>query len=139
MNKGATATVETITAEVRTLMVGSRQVTMSVYKQLDNVDVDQIEPFGRVRPVDPHHDVVYVVGREVTTGSLVKAQAHHSPGVRHAIACPDHRPQSPNSYCREYLHDKKCSKPNVAEEMERLAVIADEWSSLPLIILAGLR
>lgn len=45
-----TATVETLTAEVRVLMVGNRQVTLSVYKQLDEY---LSEPgwvnFGRVR------------------------------------------------------------------------------------------
>jgi hypothetical protein len=32
------AKVEVLTAEVRVLMVGSRQVTLSVYSQLDEVD-----------------------------------------------------------------------------------------------------
>lgn len=44
----ATATVETLTAEVRVLMVGSRQVTLSVARQLDWIDITQLEPFGRV-------------------------------------------------------------------------------------------
>jgi hypothetical protein len=38
MTASKTATVETLTAEVRVLMVGSRQVTMSVYGQLDFID-----------------------------------------------------------------------------------------------------
>jgi hypothetical protein len=44
-----TATVQTLTAEVRVLMVGSRQVTLSVYRQLDYCPPDEIEMFGRVR------------------------------------------------------------------------------------------
>ncbi|HKO85632.1 MAG TPA: hypothetical protein VJ140_13990 [Actinomycetota bacterium] len=43
-----TATVETLTAEVRVLMVGSRQVTLSVARQLDVVHPSVLEPFGRV-------------------------------------------------------------------------------------------
>lgn len=44
------ATVEVLTAEVRVLMVGSRQVTLSVYKQLDVATLGRnFEIFGRVR------------------------------------------------------------------------------------------
>jgi hypothetical protein len=32
-----TATVETLTAQVRVLQVGNRQITLSIYKQLDTV------------------------------------------------------------------------------------------------------
>jgi hypothetical protein len=42
------ATVEALTAQVRVLMVGSRQITLSVYWQLDDVDPDEVEIFGRV-------------------------------------------------------------------------------------------
>jgi hypothetical protein len=52
MTNSTTATVETLTAEVRVLMVGSRQVTLSVYGQLDEVGPEDIEPFGRVNPRD---------------------------------------------------------------------------------------
>jgi hypothetical protein len=51
MNRPATATVEVLTAEVRVLMVGSRQVTLSVARQLDWVERSELEPFGRVRLV----------------------------------------------------------------------------------------
>ncbi len=44
-----TATVETLTAEVRVLMVGNRQVTASVAKQLDHVALSELEIMGRVR------------------------------------------------------------------------------------------
>jgi hypothetical protein len=49
MSNSTTATVETLTAEVRVLMVGSRQVTLSVYSQLDAVPLMAMTPFGRVR------------------------------------------------------------------------------------------
>ena len=44
----STATVESLTAEVRVLMVGSRQVTLSVARQLDEVPTWEITPFGRM-------------------------------------------------------------------------------------------
>lgn len=69
----ATATVATITAEVRQLIVGSRQVTASVYNQLDRVPPEQIEPMGRVTPKDGLHNYVYVVGKHTVTGDLVAA------------------------------------------------------------------
>ena len=47
-NGSTTATVETLTAEVRVLMVGNRQITLSVAKQLDEVPIAEIEVFGRV-------------------------------------------------------------------------------------------
>ena len=44
-----TATVEVLTAEVRVLMIGSRQVTLSVARQLDCIDPYEIQPFGRIK------------------------------------------------------------------------------------------
>lgn len=46
------ATVEVLTAEVRVLQVGRRQVTLSVVRQLDWADPADVEPFGRVRTGD---------------------------------------------------------------------------------------
>jgi hypothetical protein len=46
------ATVEVLTAEVRVLQVGRRQVTLSVIRQLDWADAAEVEPFGRVRTGD---------------------------------------------------------------------------------------
>jgi TPP-dependent indolepyruvate ferredoxin oxidoreductase alpha subunit len=42
-------TVETLTAQVRVLMVGNRQITLSVAKQLDEVRPHVIHPFGRIK------------------------------------------------------------------------------------------
>ena len=76
-----TARVEVLTAEVRVLQVGRRQVTLSVYRQLDRVDPDEIEPFGRVNVEAPSGSwlgerQVEVVGRHVETGALVASSAH---------------------------------------------------------------
>lgn len=115
MTATTTARVELLTAEVRVLMVGSRQVTISVFEQLDRVPPDQIEPFGRVASRLPHcldgwggpvrspycpRDCVDVVGRD-SDGSLVRSCAER--GI------PPH-----SGYCRT-------------------------WLELPLIVLAGLR
>jgi hypothetical protein len=43
------ATVQTLTAEVRTLVVGARRVTLSVAKQLDVVPLADLRVFGRVK------------------------------------------------------------------------------------------
>lgn len=75
MTGKSTATVETLTAEVRVLMVGSRQVTLSVYGQLDWIGSDDIEPFGRVRPRDAKYGYVYLIGRHPESGALVRASA----------------------------------------------------------------
>jgi hypothetical protein len=57
------ARVEVLRAEVRVLMVGSRQVTLSVARQLDAVEPGKVEPFGRVRiDKDPTGQVIEVVG-----------------------------------------------------------------------------
>lgn len=72
-----TATVETLTAEVRVLMVGNRQVTLSVYRQLDRVPPALIEPFGRVNDNRDGGGLVtgvFVVGRHSKTGQLVRSE-----------------------------------------------------------------
>lgn len=74
MSNSTTATVETLTAEVRVLMVGSRQVTLSVFGQLDEVEFEQIEPFGRVRPKNDNDGYIWLVGCDQGSGALVRAR-----------------------------------------------------------------
>ncbi len=69
-NGSTTATVETLSAEVRVLMVGNRQITLSVYRQLDHRPADQIEMFGRVRADKNPSPTIELVGR-APDGSLV--------------------------------------------------------------------
>ena len=73
-----TATVETLTAEVRVLMVGRRQVTMSVFRQLDTVGWKEwktLELFGRVRETrKDEKNLLHVVGRVKDTGVLVRSK-----------------------------------------------------------------
>jgi hypothetical protein len=96
MTDTATATVETLTAEVRTLVVGSRQVTMSVYSQLDFVEPDEIEAWGRVRPRDGLAGWIYLVGRRIQGGDLVRSGA---PASEQAIgnSLNWHRPRDMNA------------------------------------------
>ena len=72
------AHVQVLTAEVRTLVVGSRQVTMSVYNQLDYEAPGDIAPFGRVEPRNALDEWVYVVGRYDGTGALVRSSLPYS-------------------------------------------------------------
>ena len=74
MTTSETATVEVLTAEVRVLQVGRRQITLSVYRQLDAIDPDDIEPFGRVNDPSGYDQfrTVRVVGRDPRTGALVR-------------------------------------------------------------------
>jgi hypothetical protein len=65
-----TATVETLTAEVRALVVGSRQITLSVAKQLDVVPLAQLRLFGRV---NLSKDENFVIGADAD-GTLALAK-----------------------------------------------------------------
>jgi hypothetical protein len=67
-----TAVVQTLVAEVKVLMVGSRQVTLSVAKQLDHVPLSDLETFGRVK-LGGGDDRDYVIGRHRLGGALALA------------------------------------------------------------------
>jgi hypothetical protein len=137
------ARVELLTAEVRVLMVGSRQITLSVFRQLDRVDSALIEPFGRVRdkPADPGSDRVTVVGRSARPadhGALVRsslsAQYEHQQAWiwrngREPIWDGDGDGEPMTAEARE----------QDAQDCEFRAALAAEWARLPLIVLAGLR
>lgn len=74
-NGRTTAEVELLTAVVRALMVGSRQVTLSVYRQLDSIKPTAIQPFGRVRDGRDNLESgeVAVVGLDINSGALAKS------------------------------------------------------------------
>lgn len=92
-----TTTIETLTAEVRAVMIGKRQVTLSVYRQLDTIPWADIEPFGRVRDKQDDYPGIYVVGRHRTTGVLSRASIHQDGWVEDAPAAfvhwADHNPK----------------------------------------------
>lgn len=129
-----TATVETLTAEVRVLVVGNRQVTLSVYRQLDNIDPEWFEPFGRVcdsqdrsawpcRRCDQKVAVVRLVGVDTMAGALSRVRAFEPVRCR--------RPRSDAAiWCVPFGMDEYTD-----DDRERFLL----WDHLPLIILAGLR
>jgi hypothetical protein len=167
MTGPATATVEVLTAEVRVLMVGSRQVTLSVYNQLDHVRPDDIDPFGRVRPRDAEPGWVCVVGaskRDTDRGTLVRSwretsaslmrQADRLRGRGDMIEeLADLRKQAKNGGWTNTAGNRADQLYLIlAGETRTVADLYDEagdlmakardaapWSRLPLIVLAGLR
>ena len=77
----STATVEVLTAEVRVLMVGARQVTLSVAKQLDVVPLWELGIYGRVKISDRGRGRVrpLVIGLHHSTGALALAEYSDCP------------------------------------------------------------
>jgi hypothetical protein len=137
MSGKSTATVETLTAEVRVLMVGSRQVTLSVVRQLDIAKPDQIMPCGRVRAArDFGAGDIEVVGsvNGVLARSFACKTTHRCYGpVRddgsYYKHCPEYVPGGING---EHPDHSWCSF-SPSEETY------NNWRTLPLIVLAGLR
>ena len=122
-----TATIETLTAEVRVLMVGRRQVTLSVYRQLDRYDASLIEPFGRIRDSrDKDSRRIYVVGC-TPGGVLARSDTSIYPTP---VDCIWTRSEL-DGFSEErlaleaHLYELHCRR-------------AEEWPALPLIVLAGL-
>ena len=161
------ARVEVLRAEVRVLMVGSRQVTLSVARQLDAVKPGKIEPFGRVRiDKDPTGQVIEVVGS--ADGVLVRSATS-----RKRYRCPGNH-MDREQQCAEY---KRLSQAVDAERQAQRAqarragvrapvpvpgrtsasralhehaehvwcgyadgkALYEAWEKLPLIVLAGLK
>ena len=67
--------IETLTAQVKVLVVGRRQVTLSVYRQLDEVSSDEITPMGRVRDSKDSDAYIFVVGHD-NQGNLVRSKRY---------------------------------------------------------------
>lgn len=121
-------------AEVRVLMVGNRQVTMSVYNQLDYCDYQNLAPFGRVRSKATSRDRLEVVGRD-PNGALARSAIMRWRISSTELGKPDIGPFYRDSDPPEMWHrlfmiqrDQLCS--------------TKEWShvqAMPLIVLAGLR
>ena len=141
-----TATVEVLTAEVRTLQVAARQITLSVARQLDVMDpfcwpTDAFEPFGRVRTgTKVTHDVLrsrWPSTREQDSGRWCRGDNgewyEEVPGF--------------DPYC-EFIGKRREDGALVIYRVDRTRDIEDEddrrqiaeWKrTLPLIVLAGLR
>lgn len=130
-----TATIEVLTAEVRTLLIGHRQVTLSVYRQLDNVHPCEIEPFGRVSDGKEERGAVYVVGRNRRDGALVKSARWFYDWRIELWPDEDEGPQitigpAPHGHWVQ---------PGGPFHREAVVEEGIDWLNLPLIVLAGLR
>lgn len=123
---------EALTAEVRTLVVGTRQITTTIYAQLDDVPPGDIEPIGRVG-FDDRIRFIAVIGRQISTGALARSYLPRHPeslrydGLLHTVG----------KTFRQYAHWD--ASVNVEQQRQHLAELADRWAELPLIILAALR
>ena len=158
-----TATVEALTAQVRVLMVGSRQITLSVYWQLDDVDSDKVDVFGRVAPSQAEEGWTYAVGRHKESGDLVRCRVITSRQMMEKIlydedAAIKARKEQGESYRRLAAYKNKdviptdwtgmaiAAEEEVAQRTAARAVLevkmetdAVVFENLPLIVLAGLR
>ena len=146
-----TARVDVLTAEVRVLMVGSRQVTLSVYRQLDHAETADMTPFGRVNSGQAAEDWVELVGvstRSVDAGALVRAAFRPSWWhAERARAWRDSAEDVRRQGKKVFDGYNGIGKGTLsAEECERRAILgvehgerAAQWEALPLIVLAGLR
>jgi hypothetical protein len=137
MSSHSEPSVETLTAEVRVLQVGSKPVTLSAARQLDYVGQGDIKPFGRVR-IDPNPGrMIEVIGSAggVLARSSATASERTCPGFANQgtayreSVCPDHLSISDYHGAK----DHKWTKYYPSQELY------EAWLALPLIILAGLR
>lgn len=143
MSSHGEPSVESLTAEIRVLQVGSKPVTLSVARQLDYVDPSEIRPFGRVRIAPRRADsLIEVIGS--ADGVLTRSSARFDevecpgyttrdlplgPGVPPEV-CPEHR-KTPAASGAAHRHTWTKYAPS--------RELYDAWEALPLIILAGLR
>ena len=123
------ARVQLLTAEVRTLVVGARQVTLSCYAQLDECPPELIEPFGRVRPRQASRWHTYVIGR--IYGELVRSSALSSRAWQQGKRISYGETEQLDVGNIRYVI------PNNVGRQDALAALATEWEKLPLIVLAG--
>lgn len=99
MSKKTTAKVETLTAQVRVLMVGNRQITLSVARQLDHVDSLRAEQImGRVRIGKDRG--LSIIGQN-DSGDLVICPGIPRPRINDFFECPDDW-----KVCRHWNHRK---------------------------------
>lgn len=114
------------TATLHSIRIGkTRQLTLSAYKQLDHVEPQEIEAWGRVKGAN-HGRVVGVIGKHRGTGELVCSVAYRDA-----------------SFMVDLLDDKaRRNLDRVTEALERAAACETAypaWAALPLIILGGLK
>lgn len=139
----ASAAVEVLTAEVRVLMVGSRQVTLSVFRQLDCVPADVIEPMGRVTDSrDGDSEDRWVIGRD-DGGTLCRSKlwpdgtpffsGEAESRLERLIELREHPEWQP----WHERHEEELAR--LTSWQSRYFQALNKYEELPLIVLAGLR
>jgi hypothetical protein len=139
--------VEVLTAEVRVLMVGSRQVTLSVFRQLDLIPPEALEPFGRVN--DKSSGTWLAVGR-TAGGVLARAsysfardltplEGYELVRIKNAAGAGYRYPRDRDRIGFVYSESSQATAVAVEAENQRWAIARGPYDSLPLIVLAGLR
>lgn len=147
------ARVELLTAEVRTLVVGARQVTLSVARQLDIVPPWYgVEPFGRVRiggsmlGYSPEQIGVQIIGKYdgrlvraflLRTGTSAERERHSLPGYPQGDICRCGAPTVNDQGCSEGIRLFLAHYEN--DRWGHGDWEPTNWYALPLIVLAGLR
>lgn len=124
------AEVQTLTAEVRVLIVGNRQVTMSLARQLDIVPPTCISPFGRIDlhyPGIKYRGGVRVIGKDTVNGALA---------VSHAVNIQDDLYRAAPEFV--YWNDTYAPGYEMSIDREEMESFYTTWRALPLIVLAGL-
>lgn len=134
---GHEARVQVLTAEVRTLVIGSRQVTKTVYDQLDMVPPSAIEPFGRINWGETNQKI-WIVGRHAATGALVRSFVFR----RSAELDGDgylYEGRVGASWASRTSYRFWRTDVGAYGQRQQLTELVEQWSALPLIVLAGLR
>jgi hypothetical protein len=121
-----TARVESVTAQVKTLVVGNRQITLSIAKQLDRVPILEMEPWGRVNLTN-EIDAVCVIGKHRETEALVLSCVNEWGEEAHTI---------PN--LEDYNYETGTYRDKTILPLYPPGT-TDQMKALPLIVLAGLR
>ena len=143
MSGRKTATIETLTAKVMVVLVGSKQVTSGVWRQLDHESWEKITPFGRVRPPDEQPKTVYVIGAgengNLRRSFLPTKMIQRKDWPTTAL------PKKPTPGADDWGY---IDYPNNGYSMfvrwadgdpQEAMAMAEEWLNLPLLILGGLR
>jgi hypothetical protein len=126
-----TATVEVQQASIHVVKIAGRKVTTSVWRQLDRVEPDEIEPFGRVQDAKDEKasqgTQVFVIGRG-DDGSLVRSSTPNSSTMKHEIFLDV---KFTGAFTPEARRDARArSTAARRNEIEK----ARQWEALPLIV-----
>lgn len=151
-----TATVETLTAEVRVLQVGNRQVTLSVARQLDAFELQwddealNFTPFGRIKTGAKGMRLVPCErgdkGAERT--ALPGGNCGRSPHCDHIMlrinneyACGTYERWATAEFDYQWIGRRQPAGSLIVVNAFANEIPAEfaDWKELPLIVLAGLR